>query len=202
MSLYKLAEGCAQCRVCEGAAYQTPPVLFAGHPDASIIAIGQNPGEIKTTDIARRQWMHIFDKVSIDIVYPAMPAWYLWDFYGSPGYARLSKVFGKKWLFDGIMMWTNAVRCRTPKNAKPSKEMMDTCNTWTQQLLEGRKAIIMVGAAARWQVLGKEAKKLEWGVPKKHPRLGFILAIRHYSTWKGEDASLYKEAVKRVRDRI
>lgn len=202
MSLYELAEGCAQCRVCEGAAYQTPPVLFAGHPDSPIVSIGQNPGEIKKTDTARQQWMHLFDTMPAEIMMPIMPAWYTWDFLFSPGYTRMSKVFGKNWLSNGGMIWTNAVRCRTPGNASPSREMANTCITWTQHLLENRNAIIMVGGLARHQILGEDAKKLPWGIPKRHPKLGFLLAIKHYSAWKDDDVSLYKEAFKRVREKI
>jgi len=202
MSLYELAEGCAQCRVCEGAAYQTPPALFAGFPEAPILGIGQNPGEIKKTDKQRQIWIKILNFLPVEVAGTVMPAWYMWDIYDSPGHARMSKVFGKDWLLKYEMMWTNAVRCRTPGNESPSREMVATCATWTQHLLENRKAIIMVGAVARHQVLGEDAKKLPWGTPKRHPKLGFLLAIKHYSTWESDDIDLYKEAVKRIREKI
>jgi uracil-DNA glycosylase len=202
MKLYNLAKGCAECRICEGAAYQTPPVLYAGHGTSPIIAIGQNPGEIKDSDMARQRWLDIFNNLSDDNVSKFMPVWYMWDFYDSPGYKRLSQVFGKGWLMDGQIMWTNAVRCRTEGNATPSKEMLKTCKTWTEQLLEDRKAIIMVGGAARHQIMREEVKKLDWGVPKRHPSLGLILAIKHYSAWKGDDVKTYRKAVKKLKEAI
>lgn len=202
MNLSNLAEGCAMCRACEGAAYQTLPVLYAGWPDAPIIAIGQNPGEIKPTDKPRNEWLEIFEHTNEELLSKHMAFWYSWDFYGSPGHARLVKVFGKDWLIKGDIAWTNAVRCRTKGNKPPLPAMQTNCTTWTDQLLEGRKAIIMVGSMARLQVLGKTAQKLEWGSPRKHPVLGFILAIKHYSAWKGDDAEIYADAVKRVKEKI
>ncbi len=205
MNLWDLANGCANCRSCEGAAYQTPPLLFAGNPSAPILGIGQNPGEIKPTDKARQEWMMIFEHLHLDdtsAVARILPIWYLWDFLGSPGNGRLERVFGKSWLLNGEFLWTNAVRCRTKGNLSPHPEMVDTCKTWTDQLVEGRRAIIMMGTMARSQVLGKDAHKLEWGAPKKHPRLGYILAIKHYSAWRGKEEILgYRNAVKRLKER-
>jgi uracil-DNA glycosylase len=202
MNLRSLAEGCAACRACKGAAYQTPPVLYAGWPDAPIIAVGQNPGEIKPTDKPRNEWIKIFEHTHEEEINKHMAFWYSWDFYGSPGHARLAELFGTDWLMTGDIAWTNAVRCRTKGNAHPSSEMMTNCMTWTDQLLEGRKAIIMVGTRARLQVLGEAAIKLEWGAPKKHPTIGFLLAIKHYTAWKGDDAKIYAEAVKRLKEKV
>lgn len=202
MNLWDLASGCANCRSCEGAAYQTPPLLFAGNPSAPILGIGQNPGEIKSTDKARQEWMTIFEHLDDEAVAKILPIWYLWDILGSPGNGRLERVFGKDWLLNGEFLWTNAVRCRTMSNRPPLPEMASTCKVWTDQLIEGRRAIIMVGAMARHQVLGKDAAKLEWGAPKKHPQLGYILAIKHYSAWKTKKETIgYKKAVDRLKER-
>lgn len=203
MNLYDIAEGCASCDVCEGSGYQTPPVLFAGNPDAPLLAIGQNPGEMKESDVNRMAWMHMMEGMIPDkILFPFMPFWYQWDFTTSPGYKRLSKVFGNKWVEEGLIAWTNAVRCRTPDNASPPKQMIEACFSWTQQLLEGRKGVIFVGAVARLQVLKERHLRLPWGVPKKHPRLGLILAIKHYSAWSGDDEATYREAVKLVKKKV
>jgi len=206
MNLWDLASGCAKCRSCEGAAYQTPPLLFAGNPSAPILAIGQNPGEIKASDTARQEWIEIFEHLhvdDVDVVAKILPVWYAWDFYGSPGNGRLGEVFGDRWLLNGRIMWTNAVRCRTPDNEKPDESMVFTCRAWTRQLLEGRKAVIMVGVTARQQILGDKAVKLEWGAPKKHPELGYILAIKHYGAWRGkEEVEGYKKAVDRIKELV
>jgi uracil-DNA glycosylase family 4 len=162
--------------VCDGAAYQTPPTLYAGNHNAPIIALGQNPGQIKKSDHARQRWMKIFE--------------------------ALAAIFGKDWLFKGDIMWSNAVRCRTLDNARPANEMVDACKTWTDRLIAEKKGIIMVGGVAKHQIMGAETGKLEWGAPKKHPRLGYILAIKHYSAWRGNDTKLYKDAVKRLKERV
>lgn len=201
MNLVSLAKGCAECRACEGAAYQTPPVLYAGTSIAPIIAIGQNPGEIKSSDKARQSWMRIFERATPEVLNDHMSFWYQWDFFDSHGYRQLEKIFGNNWLFEGKIMWTNAVRCRTKNNERPPEEMFGTCKTWTEQLISGRKAIIMVGGYARLQVLGDQASKLEWGTPKKHPRLGYILAIKHYAAWRGtKEIEVYKKAVKKLKE--
>jgi uracil-DNA glycosylase len=188
--------------VCDGAAYQTPPTLYAGNHNAPIIALGQNPGQIKKSDHARQRWMKIFEALPASTVNRAMPAWYMWDFHDSPGAIRLAAIFGKDWLFKGDIMWSNAVRCRTLDNARPANEMVDACKTWTDRLIAEKKGIIMVGGVAKHQIMGAETGKLEWGAPKKHPRLGYILAIKHYSAWRGNDTKLYKDAVKRLKERV
>jgi uracil-DNA glycosylase len=146
--------------------------------------------------------MKIFGLAGSDVVNRFMPAWYLWDFSTSPGYKRMSKVFGEDWLFDKRMLWSNVVRCRTSGNATPSREMLDNCKTWTSELLSERKAVVMVGLIAKDAILGPEAAKLEWGVPRRHPKFGIVLAIRHYSTWEGDEEKTYREAFKRVLEAV
>jgi uracil-DNA glycosylase len=200
--LHSLALGCASCRVCEGAAYQTPPVFYAGGPNAPILAVGQNPGEFKITDKDRMVWSELFKKADPQDVASLMPLWYQWDFSTSPGYHRLEQVFGLDWLTEGIVMWSNAVRCRTKNNAVPEPQMIESCKVWTNSLLDDRKAIIMVGNLAKHQVLGSEASMLDWGAPRKHPRLGIIMAIKHYSAWEASDAATYSEAFQRIRSKV
>lgn len=202
--LRSLSVGCAGCKVCEGAGYQTPPVLYAGNPDAKIIAIGQNPGEIKAADRDRQFWMDAFKRMDVKDVASILPAWYQWDFGTSPGHRHMASVFGSpSWLLDGGIMWTNAVRCRTKNNASPSDAMVTACNVWTESLLEGKKAIILVGNVARSQVLGVDAPKLEWGIPRKHPRFGLVLAIKHYAAWAtAEETTQYSEAFRRIVEKL
>lgn len=199
--LPSLARGCASCRVCEGAAYQTPPVFFAGNPNAPIVAIGQNPGEIKDKDEARQAWMRLFKTFEERDLINLMPLWYTWDFYNSHAHQALGFVFGADWLAKGEIMWTNAVRCRTPGNLAPDS-MMEACKTWTQPLISNRKAVIMVGVMARAQVLGSDADKLQWGIPRHHPRFGYIMAIKHYAAWGSEDPGKYQSSFERIQYRI
>lgn len=58
----------------------------------------------------------------------------------------------------------------------------------------------MVGALARHALLGDDAAKLEWGVPRRHPSLGIILAIKHYSAWSAREEAIYLQAFARVRE--
>lgn len=202
--LRSLAVGCADCKVCEGAGYQTPPVLYAGNPNAKVIAIGQNPGEIKATDQDRQFWMTALSRMDAKDVASILPAWYQWDFGTSPGHNHMASVFGSSaWLLNGEVMWTNAVRCRTKNNASPPEAMITACNVWTEALLEGRKAVIMVGNVARQQVLGSEAAKLEWGVPRKHPRFGMVMAIKHYAAWTSSaETKQYAEGFQRIMEKL
>lgn len=131
-----------------------------------------------------------------------MPSWYSWDFYGSHAHQMLGFVFGPGWLLKGEIMWTNAVRCRTPDNVTPIPDMIAACSTWTQSLIRDRKAVIMVGGIARNQVLGDDADKLDWGIPRRHPRLGYVMAIKHYAAWKSADAGKYQVAFERIQNRI
>lgn len=196
--LWRKSKGCAECTVCEGSGYQTPPVLFAGNPDAPILALGQNPGEIKESDLARQRWMGIFKSPFCPNPTDYMPLWYLWDFTTSPGYSRMEYIFGRGWILDGVVAWSNVVRCRTKDNGPPSTQMVENCKTWTNALLEGRKAVILVGAVAKNAVLDDDAGKLEWGVPRRHPHLGIALAIKHYVAWSARDEAMYAQAFRRV----
>lgn len=196
------AANCASCTVCEGNGYQTPPVLFAGNPNAKILAIGQNPGEIKESDTARQRWMDIFNCPYTESVGNYIQAWYTWDFTASPGYSRMAFVFGGAWILDGLVAWTNAVRCRTQGNAAPSLQMVENCRLWTNELLSNREAVVMVGKVARDAILDGDAAKLEWGVPRRHPKLGIVLAIKHYSAWSSRDEAVYAQAFQRVKEAL
>jgi uracil-DNA glycosylase len=176
--------------------------MFAGSPKAPILALGQNPGEIKSSDEQRRVWIETFAQADPGISGPGTAFWDFWDFIGSHGYQQLTKIFGKDWLMNKKMVWSNAVRCRTPGNATPIDEMIDACSVWTKLMIENRKAIIMVGNVAKHQVLKEKAGDLDWGIPRRHPTLGIVLAIKHYSAWKSGDAESYRKAFKEVVKKI
>jgi hypothetical protein len=57
----------------------------------------------------------------------------------------------------------------------------------------------MVGNVARSAVLGEDAAKLEWGVPRRHPKFGIVLAIKHYSAWASKDEAVYAQAFDKTR---
>lgn len=203
-----LLGSCALCNLCVGAGHQAPPAMFAGKFDAPILVIGQNPGEMRGDDTKGLWWA---DKLSfVRTHYPKADTvlglmvknWYDWDFGLSHGNDMLEKLFGFGWLESGKYCFTNAVRCRTPGNAAPSPEMIANCAAWTRMLLINRRATILMGRVALDQTLGEEAGKLGWGMPRKHPRHGVMMAIQHYSTWKGDMTSEYRAAVVRIQKEI
>jgi hypothetical protein len=60
----------------------------------------------------------------------------------------------------------------------------------------------MVGLIARNAILGDDSEKLEWGVPRKHPKLGIVMAIKHYSAWEAGEEVAYSDAFKRILEAI
>jgi uracil-DNA glycosylase len=199
----------ASCRLCAGAAYQSPPVFLAGSSNPKVLVIGQNPGEIKPDDVDRLWWA---DKMadayskspSLDGAGVLLKNWYDWDFGTSGGAKRMGQVFGDSWVENGDFAFTNAVRCRTPGNKAPTAEMVDNCTTYTRKLMFNfhLKAIVMMGQVAVGQVLGADAHKLSWATPRRHPKLGIIMSIKHYASWHGEDLKDSREAWARVAKEI
>lgn len=194
-----LVVSCAKCNLCEGSGYQAPPALIAGKIDAPILVIGQNPGEIKPSDLHRQWWARALTdyvgmkstEASPDLIH----TWYTWDFGTSSGSTKLAGVLGLNWMANGLFTFTNAVRCRTPGNESPSNEMIETCEAWTKMLIGQRLGIIMMGNIARSQILKEDSSKSPWGQVKKHPTLGLVLSIKHYSAWTGSESDNYHEAV-------
>lgn len=192
-----LTTSCAKCAMCANSRYQAPPALYAGPFDAPVLVVAQNPGEIK-----EKHRLELADAAHIEAASRADPNvirfWYDYDFKTSNGFRSLASIFGPDWLSTGQYVFTNSVRCRTKGNEAPSTEMVDSCASWTRQLVDGRKAVIVVGAVARGQLLGAEAEKLPWGTPRKKGSV-IYLAVKHYSAWGGaSEAREYEAAVKRV----
>lgn len=184
-----LTQICAACRQCEGAAYQSPPALFAGNVNAPIMVMGQNPGEIHGDKFRLDMAAEMLKLENIENAGTFIEAWYHAD-YGSSGNASMvAEVLGEGWLENGTYLYTNAVRCRTEGNHVPTKEMVDTCNTWTRKLFfsHKREGVILLGAIATEQLLGKSIEKLPVGVVRRHPRFGVLLRLSHPSTWKAKD---------------
>lgn len=194
---------CAKCRECEGAAYQTPPPLFCGNIKAPIMVIAQNPGEIRSNDKFRLEiGARLLSVTQNDLPDEFLEAWYMSDYVTSQNYATVSKILSGDWLDSGRYLYTNAVRCRTPKNAMPSKEMIQACAVWTRKLYfaEPRLGAILLGDVATQQLLGADESKLKIGRARKHPKFGILLRLPHPSRWSDADVTAYKEAVKEFDD--
>ena len=181
---------CALCRQCEGAAYQSPPVLSLGPIDAPIVILAQNPGEIHSDDKFRLAMAAAMLPIASEEASGAfLQAWYMADYLTSGSASVMSRVLGTGWLSSGRYLYTNAVRCRTPGNKRPSREMIDACSTWTRKLFFAHKrdGVILLGALAAEQLLGKLADKISAGEYKHHPRFGLVLRLSHPATWKTND---------------
>lgn len=207
MELLDQLSACACCRFCEGAAYQAPPALYLGSSKAPIIVIAQNPGELHPKDSFRVEMCKMMNEYvnnatkGADVDPNAILAWYSADFSISPAYTKMVQVFGETWIKDGQILYTNAVRCRTPHNDTPSSQMKETCMTWTRILAyrQSVKAIVFIGKFAVDQFLGDKASKLPVNVIKRHGESGkLLLALPHYVTWKSEDVPSYRETFDRL----
>ena len=203
---------CLDCRLCKGSHFMWPPVLFTGKFDAPVLVIGQNPGVFPESDWRMTAGVKL-EKISMSLdslletfninrLEDRVISDYHEDFGESFGAKMLGKVFGSDWMDGDDFCFTNAVRCRTPENATPSEEMQHNCYMWTLKLLDmPRKAIVLVGAVARNQVLsGKMDNRLSWGVIRTlQPSGTKVMAIKHWSAWKHDALGLKVADVYRSR---
>lgn len=189
---------CSHCRVCAGSAFQSPPVLCAGNFSAPIIVIGQNPGVMDKDPVRMAKGQELLDR-EVMLTVSEMESFYQEDFGTSHGAKVLSRLFGEDWLTNGMFCFTNAVRCRIAANESPSEQMQVSCRSYTKDLIKGRKAIVLMGAIARKQVLQHDADLVPWGSLRQHPRFGYVFAIKHYAAWKGDESSYADTSKKLIR---
>ena len=202
--LSNLLELCCFCVDCELYGYQTPPVFGTGNPEADIVVIAQNPGEIEPGDEARQWWIKSFEHNKFDNSSKVMKTFYRFDFEESNAYKAFSSIFGPNWL--DYIFYTNSVRCRTQDNEPPTDKEVKICKRWTGKAIKisGKmpKLIVLVGGTARKQILEEDASQLQFGQIKKRKDQFAVLAIKHYSAWKNDEATGYKKtfdnAVKKL----
>lgn len=175
------------CNRCVGSCHQSPPISFAGKIDSPILVLGQNPGQIQDSDENRLWWANELKSKLIDATTAKM--WYDWDYGTSYGQERLSLLFNGN-SHDLGYCFSNAVRCRTPGNARPSDEFIINCFDHTKALIDlwstynpdpKKRALIVMGNIARWQVFHEEL--MPWG-KIKFTDYGHSLAIMHYTAWR------------------
>lgn len=196
MSLSPYYLGCSGCRLCEGAAYQLPPFLFAGSEKPSILVIAQNPGEIGSDK--ENAWRFKLKELAVDSSNATvLRTIYDVDFVTSYGHTQMSRIFGEGWLTNGRFMYTNAVRCRTPKNASPSEQMVQNCMGWTAQLPVPPLVVLMGKVAVRQYCMLMKKSELDlWKlVTLKHGQKSTkVLTIPHYAAMRSHaDMELAKE---------
>ena len=178
-------KGCNSCRLCEGAAYQLPPFLYAGSSNPQIMIIAQNPGEI--SDTPEGKWRMDLIKLLDDAPAETIKTIYDVDFITSHGYSQMEKIFGENWLTHGKFMYTNAVRCRTIDNVPPSSEMEINCMAWTSQL-PITKIVVLMGKVAMRQFCNMVSKpELEAWKKVKLTRgrtTTYVITIPHYAAMR------------------
>jgi uracil-DNA glycosylase len=114
---------CAGCHRCELGATRTNAVVSRGNPKASILIIGEGPGE--NEDLQGR------------------------PFVGKSG-QLLDKILESVNLTEEDVFICNIVKCRPPDNRKPSKDEMESCRPYLMEQIRlvDPKIILMTGASA------------------------------------------------------
>jgi uracil-DNA glycosylase len=198
--------GCVSCRLCEGAAYQLPPYLYAGSSDPSVLVIAQNPGEIgdDKPNAWRFDLLPLTNAAETASNAEAIKSYYDVDFITSFGHNQMAKIFGDTWLTNGKFMYTNAVRCRTKKNAPPSEDMISNCMGWTA-ILPLPKIVVLMGkiAVKQFCVMVGKPELPPWKLVKlnKDKRIIHVLTIPHYAAMRTKEDMekakiMFEEAVE------
>lgn len=198
---------CSNCRLCPGAAYQSPPVSYVGRLSGRVLIIAQNPGQMDLKNDPNRGWWSKAVSTNVSMNDPLlMKTWYEWDFGTSPGQKKFEWLTKKGWLSTGDFCYSNAVRCRTKDNSQPQIEMVTNCAEHSRALIdmwieatisENRRLLVLVGATSLISF-----KRLfdvpadfvtTWGIPFAYKGLGTVLPIKHYAAWRG-DSNRFRKA--------
>ena len=119
---------CALCGLCQG---RTNIVLPDGFDDASVVFVGEAPGE--NEDIQGRPFVGRSGKI-------------LEDAMDAAGFCRKD------------IMITNTVKCRPPSNRDPKPEEMAACRPFLESELRGRSLVVGLGKSACRDLMGFEGK--------------------------------------------
>lgn len=193
---------CFTCAACDGAQYQMSPQLIAGNAtDPAILIIAQNPGEIHEDGMRQRLIEMAGAGMFTDPA--AIKALADVDFGTSPACQRMNTVFGEGWFESNRFAYTNAVRCRTPKNAKPEDEMVTNCSVWTKLVINSLKprGIVILGNVAYEQLFPRD-ESIKVMEMKRHKTYGPILRLPHFSAWRFEDTYSLQELFNSFNARI
>jgi len=128
--------------------------------------------------------------------------WYDLEFMTSFTYTRIGHILGPRWLETGDYYYTTAVRCRTFQNQAPSNEMVEKCREFTDELLVGRDATILIGRLPVIQLLQEKSDDLQPGDLRNHKHFGKLLALKHHAHWRQVDVDIYTSLVKNLRREI
>lgn len=98
--------GCDRCNLCN---FRSNICIYRGSPKARVMVVGEAPGEQED-----RQGKPMVGKTG----------------------SYLVETLGKLGLPLQELFITNAVLCRPPDNAEPTKEQMDACSEWLWMMIE------------------------------------------------------------------
>jgi len=131
MNLNELATSLHDCRQCGLSANRTQVVFGTGHPNASIMFVGEAPGFHE-------------DKQGI-------------PFVGAAG-KLLTQLLESVGLSREEIYIANVVKCRPPNNRNPSPEEIDTCRPFLEQQVQliQPKLVCSLGNFATQTLLGRK----------------------------------------------
>ena len=196
--LSELGHECMGCRMCgKESAHITWPLLGYFPSGAKILLIGQNPAEPKIR--TERDEFNALYKNNFDTTDPiSYLGWYAQWLQKSSMVSSLEVFFGQGWFESGHIAITNAVRCRTRNNDRPTDIMIENCYRFSSPITEQYDHWIVMGGVAR--------KQLRLGETTKAPKIlhfleqdRYVLYMNHYA-WRppfGKDRSKEIKACKR-----
>src|SRR5512137_2637456 len=117
---------CDRCPLCAGRANVVGP---SGDPDSRLVFMGEAPGATE-------------------------------DRTGKPFVGRAGKILDHLLAENGLsrekILITNAVKCRPPKNRRPTKEEVKACRPYLDDDLKGRCLVVAMGLTAAEDLLGRK----------------------------------------------
>ncbi len=174
-----------KCELCQASADSPNVVVSRGNPFARFMIIGEAPG-------AKENLL-------------ALP------FVGRSGQLLDKLISSVGFDCDNDVYITNAVKCRPPKNRRPTKKELEACRPWLAQqiLLVDPLIIALVGATAVEAILGKKValtsirgKWQNWDdrlvMPIFHP----AYLLRNSSQEEGSPMSVTRKDLINIRNRL
>lgn len=195
MDIKDLAEKCMLCRSCGlKAAHRTWPLLGYFPPEAKILVIGQNPAEPKIMEEfwEFREKFHLKESETDPLDYLI---WYEGWLKKSMMVKALNSFFGTDWIFSGNFAVTNAVRCRTVNNTRPSELMTDNCERFTKAITPDYKFLVAMGGIARKQLGFRKGGVPTGTVLHILETDQYMLYLNHYA-WRPKDGDRNEEMRK------
>ncbi len=183
-SMAEIKVHCNQCHRCELGATRTHAVIGRGHVNASIMLVGEGPGQTE-------------DETGL-------------PFVGKSG-QLLDKILASVGLSEADVFICNIVKCRPPENRNPSIAEADACMGYLleQIRLVDPKIILLTGAIAMRSLLGikQGITKVRGEWVEKEGRLYMPIfhpayLLRNQSREKGSPKWLMWQDIQTVKEKL